>query len=181
MITYPSNWIKNDKLNELVESTLQDNKPFAWLFVGNAGCGKTAMAELAYKDLCKQYKNNWFMTANALYAKYLGIATSNYTDKAEALAKLNQYFNSDLFVLDDLGRETVSEASTTFFANLFSEQYEAFTEGKQHRCIITTNLHSDQIAKRYGDHVMDRIFEVFTIVKFNNPSYREKLKKVVEL
>jgi len=33
MIDYPQNWIKNDKLNELVESTLQDNKPFGnWLF-----------------------------------------------------------------------------------------------------------------------------------------------------
>jgi len=181
VLNYPDNWIKNDKLNELVESTLQDNKPFAWLFVGNAGCGKTAMAELVYKDLCKQHKPNWFMTANALYSKYINLVASKDADKARDLTNLNQYFNSELFVLDDLGREIGSEASTTFFANLFSEQYEAFTEGKQHRCIITTNLHSDQIARRYGDHVMDRIWEVFTIIKFNNPSYREKLKKVVEL
>lgn len=181
MLVYPSNWIKNDSLCDLVESTLQDKKPFAWLFVGNAGCGKTAMAELVFNELSKQYKPNWFLTANTLYSKYINLVSSKDAEMSRGLANLNQCFNSPLFVLDDLGREIGSEASSTFFANLFSEQYEAFKEGKQHRCIITTNLHSDQIAKRYGEHVMDRIWEVFTILKFNNPSYREKLKKVVEL
>ena len=166
MITYPTNWIKNDKLCELVDSTLAENKPFAWLFTGVPGCGKTAMAELVFTALSKQHRPNWFMTANALYNKYVGLVASNSPEKSRDIGLLSQYLNASLFVLDDLGREITTEASSTFIANMFSEQYESFKEGKLQRCIITTNLHSDQIAKRYGDHVMDRMFEVYTILKF---------------
>jgi len=181
MINYPDYWVKNEKLCELVESTLQDNKPFAWLFVGPAGCGKTAMAELVFELLRKQYRPNWYLTASYIYNKYIGYVSSKEADKQRDINSLNQYFNNELWVLDDLGREIISEASTVFFANLFSEQYEAYTDGKKHRCIVTTNLHSDQIAKRYGPHVMDRIFDLFTIIKFNNPSFREAKKVVIEL
>lgn len=178
---YPTNWIRNDKLSEFVESALQANDPFAWLFVGDAGCGKTALSELVFKELCGKHKPNWFKTANYLYNQYVAMCGGNDAEKSRQIAMLNNSLTQPLFVLDDLGREINSEASSVWFANLFSEQYEAFKEGKVQRCIVTTNLHSDQIAKRYGSHVMDRMFEVYTIVKFSNGSFRAMKKRVVEI
>jgi len=71
MITFPPEWQPNDKLLKFVNDTLDSGKPFAWLFVGFAGRGKTAVASLVFAELEKQYRNSWFLSAKNVYNKYL--------------------------------------------------------------------------------------------------------------
>jgi len=48
------------------------------------------------------------------------------------------------------------------------------------RSIITTNLTGKQIQKLYGVRVIDRLQELYTIMKFKPKSFREEKKEIIE-
>ena len=74
----------------------------------------------------------------------------------------------DLFIIDDLGTEKISEfvISKTFM--LIDTRYRA-----DKPMIITTNLTVDQIAKKFNKRISDRILEMCYPVQVNGKSKRE--------
>ena len=178
-MNYPEWYEPNPKLVKLIEEAI--DKPFCFLFTGKNGTGKSCMADLIYEHLSKKPVSKTNIRADHLYAKYLAANDQNGADKTAALRDIEQLPTRKLLVLDDLGLEMDTPASRKFFENLICSQHDFIQEKNQVQSIITTNLSSDQISLRYGDRVLDRLCQFYTIVKFTNNSFRLRNLRVVEV
>lgn len=80
-------------------------------------------------------------------------------------------WNEQLVIIDDLGAEPVR--CTNYgeehnpLAKLLLHRYD-----KQLTTIIATNLNLQDIQDRYGDRVVDRMYEMFDVIIYKRESYR---------
>jgi len=151
----------------------------------NAICGGTGKTLLAI-EIYKQFKNqnpnieHSFSRARELYRHYLSVMMSSYTDKGDAIKKAIRCFRSQFAVLDDIGAEKPrTEASRMFIEDILEDRYEF---AKIYPCcsIITTNLTGEEIGQLYGHRVLDRLHEIFTIMVFNDHSFRQDHTEIIE-
>lgn len=174
---------KNNHIITAISEEILTGK-FSYVFMGNVGTGKTFMAEHIIKKLKKIYPDKNVKTYNAreLYNDYLRIISSNPTDKADAINKRLNALRGDIVLLDDLGTEPITDSggSQQFFAGIIDNYYIWFKKNFDSALIITTNLNGTMIKDRYGDRILDRFYEIFTICKFRDGSYRRKNIKVIE-
>lgn len=83
-----------------------------------------------------------------------------------------ELFSLEMLGIDDLGEEPKEVMSYgmiyTPLIDLLCERYN-----RQLTTIITTNLTKEQLSDKYGPRIYDRFKEMFTIITFTNPSYRQ--------
>lgn len=142
--------------SEQVIEDLQDfaKKPQGFaVFVGKNGRGKTYAATKIYERVspyklpARDYDIAWIVTQadlNMLFA-------DNEFSKANLAHRAKE---TKLFVLDDLGTRSPSEAFLDFLYAVIDYRW-------QHRgskgTIITTNMDSTQMRERFGDAVFSRM------------------------
>lgn len=77
----------------------------------------------------------------------------------------------DLLGIDDLGTEPVEVMDygnvMTPLIDLLTKSYDA-----QLFTVVTTNLGPNDIRKRYGDRIADRLNEMMAKIVYRNPTYR---------
>lgn len=177
-------WYKNNNPNILswIKDDLKKGRQFHYLFIGEVGTGKTELTDIIYGQF-KQHNaviNDRYIKATEIYQDYLGVMQSNYTDKHNAIRKRTGCLQNEFTILDDLGAEKpYTESSSQFIETILIGHY-CFI--KKYPCcsIITTNLTGDNIAERYGNRVLDRLHEVFTIMIFNNYSFRQEKTEIIK-
>lgn len=76
----------------------------------------------------------------------------------------------DLLLLDDLGREKVSEWTLERLQSVLDARWS-----NEKRTIITTNLSGADLLTRYGDALVDRITDTLTMVLVDGSSRRRPL------
>ena len=184
-MNYPDYYIRNEKLCTMMENAIEKKEPILWFFTGAPGTGKTLAAEIMYEALCQEIEHLQGqaekLTANELYYRYQNFARSkDYEERSQTKWCIRTLCNK-IVLLDDLGNEPRTEASYAFMQNLFSVQYNWLREGHRNFVIITTNLNSNEITDIYGERVIDRIYEYYTIVKFTGASFRKKKMKIIEV
>lgn len=150
------------------EFDLSEHKNIAYIFIGNAGSGKTLLSNL----ISQARMNIDYKDAQSIYSRYLELVSSNFTDKNEAINKLENCLCSNIR-LDDLGCEKETESSKEFFETILNNMYNKWKAGKITFFIITTNLSMALIQKRYGDRAYSRLMEMFTVWQFPNVDYRQ--------
>lgn len=86
----------------------------------------------------------------------------------------NEYdslFKEPMLIIDDLGEEPkevmVYGMIHTPIIDLITERY-----ANQLMTIVTTNLDTDELEKKYGQRICDRFSEMLTSIVFENESYR---------
>ena len=177
----PENYQKNNpNILKRIEQDLDTNSGFHYLFMGDVGCGKTYLAEI----IAKNFENVRYNSAFELYSDYLFLLDSSYTDKNEAIKNLKHSLRGSFVILDDLGAESPrSESSRNFISAVCQDGYlwvKEVEKMKVTRSIITTNLTGMQIQKLYGVRVIDRLQELYTIMKFKSKSFRADEKEIIE-
>jgi DNA replication protein DnaC len=155
--------------------------PDMWTAIDSSQACFSLLRETNGFDSIKKRATIVSTTAHRLYSEYMRCVSSSELSKNSDIRQLNSALCKSIVFIDDLGCEQQTESSRSFFANLFSEQYDWLRAGNANHVIITTNLSSSGIIDMYGERVMDRIFEYYTIVKFTNPSYRAKKLKKIEV
>lgn len=84
-----------------------------------------------------------------------------------------RFWNECLLLIDDLGVEPERCLN-------YGEEYHPLTKLLLHRydrcltTIIATNLGLDDIQERYGDRLVDRMYETYDIIKYTHDSYRRR-------
>lgn len=73
----------------------------------------------------------------------------------------------DLLIVDDLGRERVTEWTLEQLHRILDARNRA-----KLRTIVTTNMTSDQWVRRYGAAVVDRVLDDAVVVRVNGPTRR---------
>lgn len=82
-----------------------------------------------------------------------------------------RYWDEPLLLIDDMGIEPIR-------CLVFGEEYYPISRLLLHRydkqltTIIATNLDIDEIRSRYGDRVVDRMKETFSVITYEHKSYR---------
>ena len=82
-----------------------------------------------------------------------------------------RYWDEPLLLIDDMGIEPVR-------CLVYGEEYYPISRLLLHRydkqltTIVATNLGIDEIQARYGDRIVDRMKEMFNVIKYENESYR---------
>lgn len=135
------------------------------LIFGNAGSGKSTMAK-ALQELF--YNTTYATKTRAISAKDIGDIYRK-RQESESWDRINTAQTSVLFVDDfgmeeDIVRQYGDKAQP--MAMLIHNRYE-----KGLVTIITTNLTSEEMAKKYDDRIMDRL-NGFARLPYNHPSFR---------
>lgn len=146
-----------DKLKR-ISRWLHESQKRGLILMGNLGTGKSIMLKSIHRLL-----ECWGMFGDA-------------QDIFEFYKKNNgtmRYWNERLLLIDDLGVEPPKCMN-------FGEESYPLTRLLLHRydrnltTIIATNLDMPEIQARYGDRVVDRLFGMYVVLKYENDSYRRQ-------
>ncbi|MCM1403952.1 MAG: ATP-binding protein [Prevotella sp.] len=133
------------------------------IFTGSTGTGKTYCANLIQHELTqKGYRVHLTNTFNLVkrMKDYL---------YGQDPAVSEDFFNSDLLIIDDLGAEPSIKNSDEMLYTVINERYS-----NNRPFIITTNLSKDQVSIRYEDRIFGRIYDnnISSTIIFNGKDLR---------
>ena len=133
--------------------------PDGLMLMGNVGCGKT-WAAIAY------FKARYYYLPGFLY-RMPHLYLAGWDTWKEIITGIRSHPHA-LVVMDDFGAErSADDRWYNFLDNLINTLYEA-----QPELIITTNLKEDELVRKYGVRIMDRIKGMVRLVELKEPSYR---------
>lgn len=135
------------------------------IFQGTIGSGKTTLTYAMY-GLYKQLASPViYTTAYDLHTQF-----KHYLEKEDS--RYEEILRAKYLFLDELGSEPERCQSYgtdyTPVQNMISYRYD-----RKLPTVVTTNLADDKILNRYGPRMMDRINEMFSILRFKGDSYRK--------
>ena len=147
-----------------IEDNLQDG--VGLILRGPAGTLKTSLAVAALRSCLEAGRNAKFIPVTSLIDAFFSARTMPAGDWAALDAKLR---GVSLLVLDDLGVEWSEGWAMTKLAAIFTERYN-----RRRSTIITTNLGTDEMRRRYPERIIDRLRATSRVITFNLPrSLRE--------
>lgn len=117
------------------------------ILMGNAGTGKSYLAQAVVGSVLKQGELALYITANRLFSIF-------YNHRLGEDIDLESYFDVPLLAVDDLGTEIMTKNVTIeYFYNLINER-----EVRGKATLIATNLNPENFLVRYGDRIYSRLF-----------------------
>ena len=128
------------------------------LFYGAPGLGKTFMAVSIAREIINKGKSGIYISATRLFSNYEDYKFGKNDDLDGFLEDI---YNADLLIIDDLGTEYMSKVSVPFLFDLINDR---ILKGK--KVIINTNLMPDALEKAYSVRFMSRIYEYFDVFRF---------------
>ena len=153
------------KIQKVVEWMTGSPVRSGLIFQGTIGSGKTTLTNAMY-GLYKQLASPViYTTAYDLHTQF-----KHYLEKEDS--RYEEILKAKYLFLDELGSEPERCQSYgtdyTPVQNLISYRYD-----RKLPTVVTTNLADDKILDRYGPRMMDRINEMFSILRFKGDSYRK--------
>jgi DNA replication protein DnaC len=151
----------------VMEKTYQDCRRYAFgfnmasgnlLFSGNTGLGKTFLSACIARAVADQGYSVVYESAGHLFAALEKARFEANEENRRAAAK---YTECDLLIVDDLGTELPGQFVT---AALYSLINDRLLENKP--TIISTNLNSDEIGRRYNPQIASRLRGSYKRVAF---------------
>lgn len=129
------------------------------LFLGNAGVGKTFLANCIAKELLDRGYTVIYLTAFRLF----DILEKNKFGREEDVSykAANQFeyiLDCDLLIIDDLGTELNNSFTSSQLYLIINERLL-----KQKSTIISTNLSLDNLNHNYGERINSRIISNYSI------------------
>lgn len=134
-----------------------DNETKGLIFYGKTGLGKTFLSSCIAKELMDNGKTVIYARAAKMFGIYEDYKFGRNSDKSI----IDEIYNCDLLIIDDLGTEPKSNINVSF---LFEVINERMSDNK--KIIINTNLDMPELSKMYSQRFISRVFEYFIINKF---------------
>lgn len=145
-----------------------DNHNINLLFIGNPGLGKTFLCNSIAKDLLEQGKSVIYQVSSELIdlvRKY----KFDFENEDNNSSSLNDIYDCDLLIIDDLGTELPTQFSSLVIYNILNKRLI-----NNRKIIISTNLNTDEIMKNYSERIYSRLFGNFNMYKFYGEDIRLK-------
>lgn len=141
------------------------------ILAGGAGRGKTHLARSMYISLIsKMHVARWIKAPDLaeLFRRVQSFSV-NQQDRDEASGRYELLKRAECVFLDDLGTERQTES------DLFNEQFKLFLEDvRSAGLVVTTNLDSKDIFRRYQDKIASRLLENCKTLVLLGEDYRRK-------
>lgn len=141
-------------------------------FQGGCGCGKTHLAAAISLYLIEQGREVIFMT----FGDILDSFKRFFSSSPELSGDTSLYGNTELLVIDDLGKETVSDWSVSVLYSIINHRYEALLP-----TVITSNYDfcalKHRLTPKHGDSsaaraIISRLLESSSVITMNWKDYR---------
>jgi DNA replication protein DnaC len=139
------------------------------LLTGTVGTGKTHLAAAIAMELISREHTVVFGTVTSLLAQVRNTFDSDRETEMEVMRRLTK---CDLLIIDDLGKEKVTDWVEQTVYELINTRYE-----RNKSLVVTTNLSLADIRSKYanvGDAIVDRIIEMCQGVRIVGESWRKK-------
>ena len=139
------------------------------LVYGDYGVGKSTLFDVIHeagKLILKQkgISQLWFPRISTVHL--LTMFYQSQKDKTSNF-KMENYYRGKLYI-DDLGIEDKAYNREEIIGKLLFERHR-----RRLKTYVTTNENPSAIAARYGNHIGDRLPEMFNIIKWEGESWRE--------
>lgn len=136
------------------------------LFSGDTGLGKTFLSACIAKEVATQGYSVAYESAVHLFTN---MERAKFENDEDAREKVKRYADCDLLIVDDLGTEIVGQFTLTALYTLINDR---ILSGKP--TIISTNLNTDGIARKYNPQIASRLRGNFRRVAFVGDDIRLK-------
>lgn len=157
---YPDRLDPDTRVNirDLMERTLNTCRRYAitfteksdnLLFSGDTGLGKTFLSGCIAREVAERGYSVVYETAHRLFS---ALEQARFNGNEENRREAEKYTDCDLLILDDLGTEMPGQFVT---AALYSLVNDRILSGKP--TIISTNLTTEEIARRYNAQIASRL------------------------
>lgn len=153
------------KIQKVVEWMMGSPVRSGLLLQGTIGSGKTTLMYAMY-GLYKQ------LVSPVIFTTAFDLHTQFKHQQDKEASHYEEFLRAKILFVEEVGAEPERCQSYgtdyTPIQNLISYRYD-----RKLPTIITTNLADDKILDRYGPRMMDRINEMFSILRFKGDSYRK--------
>lgn len=136
------------------------------MFCGDTGLGKTFLSACIAKEVATQGYSVAYESAVHLFTN---MERAKFENDEDAREKVKRYADCDLLIVDDLGTEIVGQFTLTALYTLINDR---ILSGKP--TIISTNLNTDGIARRYNSQIASRLRGNYRRVTFIGEDIRLK-------
>ena len=136
------------------------------LFSGDTGLGKTFLSACIARAVADRGFSVVYESAGHLFAK---LERAKFGNDEAAREEIKKYNACDLLIVDDLGTEMPGQFVT---AALYSLINDRLLSGKA--MIISTNLNTEDLTRRYSAQIASRLRGSFTRVAFLGDDIRVK-------
>lgn len=142
---------------------------FNLLFYGMPGLGKTFMCNAIAKKILDKCYSVIYYSACELSKIVISAAFNHGYDSDESINyELDNIYDADLLIIDDLGTEPNNSMFLSEFFNIINVRM------KSHRpTIISTNLDMKDLRDKYTERISSRFLEAYEIFKFVGTNIRE--------
>lgn len=142
--------------------------PANLVFQGGTGLGKTYLSACVARAVAEKGFSVAYETTSAALAQFETQKFSRGDDEGEkAGARVRQYLGCDLMILDDLGTEMTTAFSISALYQLINTRLI-----DRKATIISTNLSSPELERRYGEQICSRLFGEFEFLPFRGRDIR---------
>ena len=151
----------NRVLSDIGDKILNiNNNPLFVLLYGTTGTGKTYLSSCIANKLIDKLKSVLYISAS----EYI----NSFFNKESEDLNLDNY---DLVVLDDLGKETISDFSIVKIYDLIN-----YRLNNNLSLVVSTGFSLNELGDIYGESVLSRLFNEFYIVRLIGEDLR-RLKR----
>lgn len=141
-------------------------------FIGSPGLGKTFLCNSIAKDLLDKGKSVLYMTVPDLIdaiRKY----KFDFDKEENNMPYLNEIYNCDLLIMDDLGTELSTQFSNQAIYNILNKRIV-----NMKKMIISTNLSGVDFQSTYSERIVSRIIGNFEACRFVGKDIRLIMKGI---
>ena len=136
------------------------------LFSGDTGLGKTFLSACIAKTVAERGFSVVYETAGHLFSR---LERAKFDGDEDARKETGKYTTCDLLIVDDLGTEMPGQFTT---AALYALINDRILSGKA--TIISTNLNTEDLARRYNPQIASRLRGSFQRLAFLGEDIRLK-------
>lgn len=152
-----------------VDTALEENDRRNIIFSGNTGVGKTYLSNCIAKVLLDRYYSVIYLSAKELFEALVKVKMEKSEDQ-KYLLLIEEVYESDMLIIDDLGTELSNHFTTTEFFHIINRRVNT-----EKSTIISTNLSLDEMRDIYSERVTSRIRKSFMYIRLFGNDIRAKL------
>lgn len=166
---FADKYFKINGSKNIVDTASEENDRRNIIFSGNTGVGKTYLSNCIAKVLLDRYYSVIYLSAKELFEALVKVKLEKSEDQ-KYLLLIEEVYESDMLIIDDLGTELSNHFTTTEFFHIINRRVNT-----EKSTIISTNLSLDEMRDIYSERVTSRIRKSFMYIRLFGNDIRAKL------
>ena len=154
------------RLQVVIEYSHKENNDSVLLLLGPKGVGKTHLGASIIREA-----GGTFISVEEMIFKYE--CSMDFHSETNRVNLMNFYSTTPMLVIDEIGRSMQQAKEDAILNYVLRRRYENMLP-----TVLISNLKKEDLLKKLGDAVVDRLKETCQCVEFVGESYRPEKRKI---